>query len=156
VYQGQLLVRQRDYAVLRYEALWQLDTVTYNATARKNAGRQTPVARLYSQAFSADRSTHTVDYAKGPNGRYYAHRSIGQSQRAGRTLGSKQSFYYQMLVEQFLQPLPEAGPAPATAPAPKPKSKGALSAPVEVPYRPEFWAGYRRPGGPLSGSVGQP
>jgi hypothetical protein len=147
VYRGRLLVRQRDYAVLRYEALWQLDTATFNGVARKNAGRPTVIARLYSQVFSADRSTHTVDYAKGINGRYYARRSIGQSQSAGRTLSSKQPFYYQTLVEQFFQPLPEAGPAPA----PKPKQKGALPVPVEVPYRPEFWAGYQRPGGPLAG-----
>ncbi|RZK17320.1 MAG: hypothetical protein EOO56_18200, partial [Hymenobacter sp.] len=47
VYQGRLLVRRRDYAVLRYEALWEDDTTQINATARKNYGRLTPVARLY-------------------------------------------------------------------------------------------------------------
>ena len=148
VYQGRLLVRQRDYAVLRYEALWQLDTATFNTTARKNAGRSTLVARLYRQVFTADRSTHTVEYAPGANGRYYARRSVGQSQSAGRVLGG-QPFYYQTLCEQFFRPLPEAGPPPA----PKPKPKAGAPAPAEVPYRPEFWAGYQRPGGALAAPV---
>ncbi|RZK46084.1 MAG: carboxypeptidase-like regulatory domain-containing protein, partial [Hymenobacter sp.] len=106
VYQGRLLVQKRDYAVVHYEALWQLDTASYNSTARKNAGRNNLLEKLYAQVFSADRSTHVVDYAKGDNGRYYARRSVGVAQTAGRELRNRQPFYYQSLVEQFFRPLP--------------------------------------------------
>ncbi|AMR27624.1 hypothetical protein A0257_11305 [Hymenobacter psoromatis] len=143
-YQGQLLVRARDFAVLRYEALWQLDTATFNSTARKNYGRNNVISRLYAQVFTLSRTTHVVDYQKGDNGRYYARQSVGQGLSTGRTLG-KSPFYYQNLTEYFFQPLPTAGPAPA----PPKKGEPAARQP-EVPYRPEFWAGYKRPGGPLA------
>ena len=143
-YQGQLLVRARDYAVLRYEALWQLDTTTYNAVTRKNYGRNNLISRLYTQVYALQRTTHVVDYKKGTNGRYYARRSVGQTLSTGRTPG-KSPFYYQVLTEYFFRPLPTAGPAPA----PPKKGEPAANA-VEVPYRPEFWAGYQRPGGPLA------
>jgi len=144
VYQGRLLVQKRDYAVLHYEALWQLDTANYNGVARKSQGKNNLVAKLYAQVFSSDRSTHVVDYAKGENGRYYARRSVGVSQTTGRVLGTKQPFYYQSLVEMFFRPLPEAGPAPT------PPAKGAKPVVPEVPYRPEFWQQYQRPGGALA------
>nr|GFC67474.1 hypothetical protein [Tanacetum cinerariifolium] len=112
VYQGRLLVQKRDYAVLHYEALWQLDTANYNSVARKSLGKSNLVAQIYTEVFSADRSTHVVDYHKGENGHYYARRSVGVTQTTGRALRSRQPFYYQSLVEQFFRPLPEAGPAP--------------------------------------------
>jgi erythromycin esterase-like protein len=142
VYQGRLLVQKRDYAVVHYEALWQLDTATFNSVARKSVGRNNLVAQQYVQVFNSDRSTHVVDYAKGGNGRYYANRSVGVAQTTGYAVSSKQPFYYQSLVEQFFKPLPEAGPAPV------PPIKGAR--PPEVPYRPEFWSQYQRPGGALA------
>ncbi|RZK55455.1 MAG: hypothetical protein EOO59_10570, partial [Hymenobacter sp.] len=74
-YQGRLLVRARDYAVLRYEALWQADTAATNATARKNSGRSNAVAHIYPHVFTADLTTHVVDYTKAANGRYYVRRS---------------------------------------------------------------------------------
>jgi erythromycin esterase-like protein len=144
VYQGRLLVQKRDYAVVHYEALWQLDTANYNSVARKNLGKNGLVEKLYAQVFSSDRSTHVVDYTKGENGRYYARRSVGVSQTTGRVLRSKQPFYYQSLVEMFFRPLPDAG-APPTPPA-----KGARPVTPEVPYRPEFWQQYQRPGGALA------
>jgi erythromycin esterase-like protein len=148
-YQGRLLVRARDYAVLRYEALWQADTATTNATARKNFGRPNVVAQLYPHVFTADRTTHVVDYAKAANGRYYVRRSVGQTLNAGRTLG-RGPFYSQSLTEHYFRLLPEVG----AAPAPTPKEKGkAPTAPPTAPYRPEFWAGYQRPGGPLAGAT---
>jgi erythromycin esterase-like protein len=143
VYQGRLLVRRRDYAVLRYEALWQEDTAQVNATARKYYGRPSPIARLYANVFTADRTTHIVDYAKAANGRYYVHRSVGQSASAGRELG-KQPFYTQSFTESYFAPLPTPGPPPA------PPAKGPRPAAPEVPYRPEFWDGYQRPGGALA------
>jgi erythromycin esterase-like protein len=144
VYQGRLLVQKRDYAVVHYEALWQLDTANYNSVARKSQGKNSLVEKLYAQVFSSDRSTHVVDYAKSENGRYYARRSVGVSQTTGRVLGTKQPFYYQSLVEMFFRPLPEAGPPPT------PPAKGAKPVTPEVPYRPEFWQQYPRPGGALA------
>ena len=143
VYQGRLLVRRRDYAVLRYEALWQEDTAHVNATARKYYGRPSPIARLYANVFTADRTTHVVDYAKAANGRYYVRRSVGQSASAGRELGQK-PFYTQTFTESYFAPLPAPGPPPA------PPTKGQAPPVVEVPYRPEFWDGYQRPGGALA------
>ena len=149
-YQGQLLVRARDFAVLHYEALWQVDTATCNAAARKNYGRNNLLAKLYAQVFTLDRTTHVVEYEKGENGRYYARRSVGQTLSTGRTLG-KSPFYYQSLTEYFFRPLPAAGPAPAP-----PKKGEPLARQPEVPYRPEFWASYQRPGGTLATPAGQP
>jgi erythromycin esterase-like protein len=143
VYQGRLLVRRRDYAVLRYEALWQEDTAQVNTVARKYYGRPSPIARLYASVFTADRTTHVVDYAKAANGRYYVRRSVGQSATAGRELG-KQPFYTQSFTESYFTPLPTPGPPPV------PPAKGAPRPVVEVPYRPEFWEGYQRPGGALA------
>ena len=143
-YQGQLLVRARDFAVLHYEALWQVDTTEFNATARKNYGRTNLTAKIFAQLITLGRTTHVVDYKKGENGRYYARRSVGQALSTGRTLG-KSPFHYQSLTEYFFQPLPAAGPAPT----PPKKDEPAAKQP-EVPYRPEFWAGYQRPGGPLA------
>ncbi|RZK55471.1 MAG: carboxypeptidase-like regulatory domain-containing protein, partial [Hymenobacter sp.] len=148
-YQGRLLVRARDYAVLRYEALWQTDTAAVNANARKSYSRSNGLASHYPHVFTADRTTHVVDYAKAANGRYYVRRSVGQTLNAGRTLG-RGPFYSQSLTEHYFRLLPEAGAAPA--PAPKEKGK-APTAPAPAPYRPEFWAGYQRPGGPLAGAA---
>ncbi|WP_166647960.1 erythromycin esterase family protein [Hymenobacter sp. UV11] len=153
VYQGKLLVRQRDYAVLRYEALWQLDTAYYNGVARKNYLKNSLVAQLYRQVFTATRTTHVVDYTQGADNRYYARRSLAQSASAGRVLKTGQPFYYQSQSELFFKPLPDAGPAPV---APKPLKGSPPVSPPPVPYRPEFWNGYQRPGGALATPVGQP
>jgi erythromycin esterase-like protein len=143
-YQGRLLVRRRDYAVLHYEALWEGDTALVNSVARKNYGSRSPIARLYANVFSTDRTTHMVDYAKAANGRYYVRRSVGQSATGGRELG-KQPFYTQSLTESYFTPLPTPGPPPV------PPAKGTPPPPVvEVPYRPEFWDNYQRPGGALA------
>ena len=152
-YQGRLLVRQRDYAVLRYEALWQLDTATYNGVARKNQLKNSLVAQLYAQVLTTQRTTHVVDYAQGDDHRYYARRRLAQALSAGRVLKTRQPFYYQSLSEQFFKPLPNAGPAPV---APRPPKGSPPTPPAEVPYRPEFWHGYPRPGGALPGPAGRP
>jgi erythromycin esterase-like protein len=141
-YQGRLVVRQRDYAVVRYEALWRVDTAAFNSLARKSYGRPKPGPQLYPQVFADDRTTHVVDYAKAENGRYYVRRSLGQALSTGRMLG-KGAFYYQYSSERYFRLLPEAGPAPV------PPVKGAPR-PPEVPYRPEFWEQYQRPGGALA------
>jgi len=137
VYQGRLLVRRRDYAVLRYEALWEDDTTRINATARKYYGRPSPIARLYANVFTADRTTHVVDYAKAANGRYYVQRSVGQTASAGRTLGGP-PFNVQTFTSHYFTLLPEAGPPPVI-------SKGPSQRVPLPPYRAEFWATYKRP-----------
>ena len=142
-YQGRLLVRRRDYAVLRYEALWEGDTALVNSVARKYYGRPSSIAPLYANVFTTDRTTHVVDYAKAANGRYYLRRSVGQSATAGRELGKK-AFYTQTFTESYFTPLATPGPPPA------PPVKGQAAAVVEVPYRPEFWDSYQRPGGALA------
>lgn len=149
-YQGRLLVRQRDYAVVRYEALWQVDTAAFNGAARKSAGHGDAKAHRFIQILTTDRTTHVVDYAKGGNGRYYARRSVGQTLSAGRTPG-RGPFYYQSTNEQYFRPLPSAGPPPAAPP-----KASALTGPPAVPYRPEFWNGYQRPGGALAAPATQP
>ncbi|MGI4744079.1 MAG: erythromycin esterase family protein [Janthinobacterium lividum] len=146
-YQGQLLVRKRDYAVLRYQALWRLDTATYNNTARQNRQKTNLVAQLYTQVVTTNRTTLLVEYAKGDDNRYYARHSLGESLSAGRVLKSGQPFYYQSLSDQFFKPLPAAGPALV---APKQAKDSPPIAPPEVPYRPEFWDTYQRPGGALA------
>ncbi|MGI4739367.1 MAG: erythromycin esterase family protein [Janthinobacterium lividum] len=153
VYQGQLLVRQRDYAVLRYEALWQVDTADYNGVARKNQLKTNLVAQLYSQVLAANRTTHVVEYAKGANNQYYARYSLAQALSAGRVLKSRRPFYYQSERELFFKPLADAGPAPV---APKPTKGSPPTPPAEVPYRAEFWDGYQRPGGALATPAARP
>ncbi|MFD1467284.1 erythromycin esterase family protein [Hymenobacter caeli] len=145
-YQGQLLVRARDYAVLRYEALWQADTAAANAAARKRSGKAGAAAGPLAPVLTAGRTTHVVDYVSAGDGRYYARRSAGQGLSAGRGPG-RHPFYYQVAVEQFFKPLPTAGPPPAL-----PKAGGTPGAPgaPAQPYRPEFWSSYPRPGGALA------
>jgi hypothetical protein len=152
-YQGQLLVRQRDYAVLRYQALWRLDTATYNGVARQNSKKANQIAQLNSEVITANRTTLVVDYAKGTDNRYYARHSLAQALNAGRVLKTKQQFYHQHLSEQFFKPLPAAGPAPVASKQPK---NAPPVAPPVVPYRPEFWNSYQRPGGPLASPAAQP
>ena len=151
-YQGRLLVRRRDYAVLRYEALWQIDTATYNRVARQHYGRKTMVANLYNTLFSADRTTHVVDYARGANGRYYARYSLGQTQSQGHRLGGA-AFFQQVFTEHYFTPLPEAGPRPVAAKQP---TKGPVAPALPVPYRPEFWVSYRRPTGAAAPTAASP
>jgi len=151
-YQGQLLVRRGDYAVLRYQALWRLDTAVHNSVARQNQRKTNLVAQLYSQVVTTDRTTLVVNYAKGADNRYYAQHSLAQALQAGRILKTNRPYYYQHLSEQFFKPLPTAGPAPV---APKQVKGSPPVAPPEVPYRPEFWDSYERPVGPLSRAAGR-
>ncbi|MEJ7666257.1 MAG: hypothetical protein WKG07_45470 [Hymenobacter sp.] len=64
-YQGRLLVRARDHAILHYEALWQLDTAAFNRTARQSQGKNDRKSILFTQFFTTDRATHVVDYRRG-------------------------------------------------------------------------------------------
>ncbi|RTQ49541.1 hypothetical protein EJV47_11990 [Hymenobacter gummosus] len=142
-YAGTLLIRQQDYAVVRYEARWQYDTVQHNAVARKYHGRPGLVAQLYNEVYSASWQTHTVEYQRGANGRYHALSSLGQALTQGHVLGGA-AFYDQKSCEQYLTPLPAGSPHPDHKLQPELEA-GELQQLTKVPERPEFWDAYQRP-----------
>ncbi|WP_236647157.1 erythromycin esterase family protein [Hymenobacter busanensis] len=144
-YSGKVYIRQRDYAVVRYEALWQNDTVLWNATARKCHGRSGLVAKLYPQVYSDHRKAHVVTYEQGANGRYHIASSVAQALNAGHVLGGK-AFYTQKSCEAYFEPLP----AEALATRPDAEKEPALRGGeiwqlTKTEYRPAFWATFRRP-----------
>lgn len=142
-YSGKVYVRQNDFAVVRYEGLWQEDTVEYNAVARKYYGTQNTISRHYSQVFSDDRKVHVVTYQKAADGRYHVATSVAQNVAAGRVLGGK-AFYSQASCEEYFSAWPGAvAPLdPKTEPA---LNNGEIWQLLEAPYRPEFWQTYQRP-----------
>ncbi|UOQ72609.1 carboxypeptidase-like regulatory domain-containing protein [Hymenobacter cellulosilyticus] len=109
-YAGKVYVRQRDYAVVRYEALWQEDTVKNNAIARKYHGTKSSIARLYTKVFSDHRKAHVVTYQQGANGRYHVATSVAQVVSVGHVLGGN-PFYAQKSCEEYFSPLPQASAA---------------------------------------------
>jgi hypothetical protein len=144
-YTGRFYVQQSDYAVVRYEALWESDTVTYNAVARKYAGRNNQIARLYTSVFTDSRTDHVVHYQRMANGRYHVASSTAQGVRAGRVLG-KAAFHQQMLCEEYFTPLP-ARTEPLTS-----DTKSSASMNDHEIYQllnarpnPAFWETYQRP-----------
>ncbi|MBT9394944.1 erythromycin esterase family protein [Hymenobacter sp. NST-14] len=144
-YSGKVYVRQKDYAVTRYEALWQTDTVRYNATARKYSGRANQIARLYAQVYSDSRTAHVVNYEQAANGRYHVSSSIAQALSIGRVLKGN-AFYAQKYCAQYFQQLPPAALANRPDHGDKPGMKSFEIWQVNnTPYRPEFWQTYQRP-----------
>ena len=148
-YTGRLCIQQNNYAVTRYEALWQTDTVTRNAVARKVYGRKTLVAKLYTGIFDDARTDHVVDYAPAANGRYYARHSVGQSLNSGHFLGGR-AFHRQSSCELFFSPLPIGTPLPPLSaninPTIDPRSAGHELFQLQfTDYHPEFWQTYQRP-----------
>ncbi|WBO84618.1 erythromycin esterase family protein [Hymenobacter yonginensis] len=144
-YSGRVYVRQDNYAVVRYEALWQDDTIQNNSIARKYYGRGNTIARLYDRVYTTSRTTHVVMYQQAVNGRYYAAGSIAQAASIGRVLGNS-PFHGQLTCEVYFTP-PKLVNA---AEIPDPKLKGDLGGGgrwqlAKVPYRPEFWQTYQRP-----------
>ena len=145
-YSGRIHVQQDDYAVTRYEALWQSDTVKENAVARQHYGRHDRIASLYRDLFTDARTDHVAEYRQGANGRYHLHHSVAKGISAGRLLGGR-PFYRQSFYELYLSPLPAASPLPAVNPALDPRVANdevyqLFKAP---PVRPEFWQTYQRP-----------
>ncbi|GAB2964401.1 hypothetical protein GCM10027048_37310 [Hymenobacter coalescens] len=137
-YSGRVRIRQRDYAVVHYEALWQYDTLFHNAVARKYRGGNNLSARLYNQQYTDKRTSHVVRYVQDANGRYRVSSSVAQSLSIGRRL-TGQPFYVQKYCEMYpgvpvVEALPTEQPGPAVLPESSP-----------VPYRPEFWQTYQRP-----------
>ena len=145
-YSGRIHVQQTDYAVTRYEALWQSDTVTENAVARQHYGRHNRIASLYRDLFTDARTDHVAEYRLRANGCYHLHHSVAKGISAGRKLGGR-SFYRQSLYELYLSPLPAATSLPAVNQALDPRVANheiyqLFKAP---PMRPEFWRTYQRP-----------
>ncbi|MCI1190142.1 erythromycin esterase family protein [Hymenobacter sp. DH14] len=144
-YSGRLYVQQRDYAVTRYEALWQADTAYINRATRQWYGRPNIRARLYPNLLATDRTDHVVEYLPGANGRYHVRRSVGRNLSVGRTLGGP-AFYRQSSCTEYFTGLPLDTP-PILSKAEMTlgdvhKETAALPKPV---YHPEFWNTYQRP-----------
>jgi len=144
-YSGKVYVRQDNYAVIRYEALWQFDTTRYNAISHKYYGRNNQISRLYTEVFSDNRTANIVLYQKGANGRYHPAESSSQSLAIGRKLGGK-PFYSQGATREYFTSLPaDTALLPLN---PKIEPRIAEFLPVQLkhtPYRPEFWQTYQRP-----------
>ncbi|GAB2771570.1 hypothetical protein GCM10027175_06330 [Hymenobacter latericoloratus] len=144
-YSGKVYVRQDDYAVVRYEALWQFDTVRYNAVAHKYYGRNNQISRLYTEVFSDNRATNTVLYEKGTNSRYHPAVSSFQSVAIGRKLGGR-TFYYQGAGEEYFTGLPAGTALLPVNPNIDPRLAESLQVQLKhTPYRPKFWQTYQRP-----------
>ncbi|TGD81473.1 erythromycin esterase family protein [Hymenobacter wooponensis] len=144
-FSGRLYVQQRDYAVVRYEALWQGDTVQQNAVAHKYYGRQNQIARLYTNVYTDLRTAHVVTYQKAASGRYHVATSVGQAVSVGRVLGQK-PFYYQKACEQYFSVLPAGTQLPPLAITIDPRLKDSeIYLLNHTEYRPEFWRTYQRP-----------
>lgn len=146
-YSGKIYVRQQDYAVMRYESLWQHDTAEVNAIARKYYGTKSSIRNYFSAVFQDHRTTHVVTYQKGTGSRYYATTSVAQSVEVGRVLGRK-PFYNQKTCDVYYTP-PTVVPAaeiPDTKAHPELHGGGTgIWQLAKVPYRPEFWQTYQRP-----------
>ena len=144
-YSGRLYVQQHDYAVTHYEALWQSDTVTENAVARKHYGRHDQISRLYSSIYADARTDHVVEYARAANGRYHVQSSRAQGLSTGRELGG-QPFYRQVSCDEHFTALPTG--TPALPPNPKADPRWAGNELYQLQFtdaHPAFWQTYQRP-----------
>ncbi|WP_460503388.1 hypothetical protein, partial [Hymenobacter agri] len=144
-YSGRLYVQQRNYAVTRYEALWQSDTAYINRAAREWYGKPNMRASLYPNLLTTDRTDHVVDYLADATGRYHVRRSVGRNLSVGRTLGGP-AFYRQSTCTEYFTGLP-AGTPPILSKAEMTvgdvyKETATLPKPE---YHPEFWSRYQRP-----------
>ena len=152
-YSGRLYVQQRNYAVTRYEALWQSDTAYINRTTRQWYGRPNIRARLCPNLLTTDRTDHVVDYLPTGNGRYQVRRSVGRNLSVGRTMGGP-AFYRQSACSAYFTGLP-VGTPPILSKAEltvgdMSKEMATLPQPV---YHPEFWNSYRRPAALVEATV---
>ncbi|MBD2724682.1 erythromycin esterase family protein [Hymenobacter armeniacus] len=144
-YSGQLEIQQRDYAVTRYQALWQMDTVKWNAVAHKHAPKHDFVAHLYNTILTDSRTDHVVEYAKGANGRYHVRRSIGKGVGVGRVIGGS-AFHTQKICDEYFADLPAGTALPPPNPKLEPRFVGhELDELTLTEFRPEFWQTYQRP-----------
>ena len=144
-YSGRLYVQQRDYAVTRYEALWQSDTAYINRAAREWYGRPNIRARLYPNLQTTDRTDHVVDYLADATGRYHVRHSVGRNLSVGRTLGGP-AFYRQSTCTEYFTGLPLDTPPILSKAEITVEAVGKEMATQTKPiYHPEFWRTYQRP-----------
>jgi erythromycin esterase-like protein len=145
-YSGRLYVQKSDYAVLRYEALWEGDTATRNAVARRVYGKQNMTSRLYTSLYADARTDHVVTYARAANGHYYARHSTAQGISVGRVLGGI-PFHFQKYCDQYFTVLPAGTVAPLLNPKLDPHWAGSEIYQITniKDYHPEFWEAYKRP-----------
>ncbi|RSK46169.1 erythromycin esterase family protein [Hymenobacter perfusus] len=144
-YSGKIYVRQQDYAVMRYESLWQHDTAEVNSIAHKYYGTRSSIRNYFPAVYQDHRTTHVVTYQKDTSGRYYAATSVAQSVEVGHVLGRK-PFYNQKTCDVYYTP-PTVVPAteiPDVKAQPELHGTGIWQL-AKVPYRPEFWQTYQRP-----------
>ncbi|MET4076842.1 erythromycin esterase family protein [Hymenobacter sp. UYCo722] len=142
---GRFYVQQRDYAVRRYQALWEHDTLTMNAIARQHAGRHDRIAPHYNTIYADDRTDHFVEYERGTNGRYYVAHSVAQAVSAGRVLG-KAPHHHQILCEEYFTPQPATTPPLPPDPKLDPRlADGEIYQLYKAIPHPEFWQTYQRP-----------
>ena len=143
-YSGQIYVQQRDHAVLRYQALWQTDTMVFNTVINKWLPRPDQL-RLHASLLSDYRTDHAVMYARSVNGRYHVCHSLAQAVRAGRVIGG-QAFYRQVSCETYFTPLPAGTPPLPLNPKFHTKLEiGELPQLQYTDYHPAFWDAYQRP-----------
>ena len=138
-------MQQSNYAVTRYEALWQHDTAYINRVARQHDGKRDSGARGYPNVLTDSRTDHVVTYEPAASGRYHVRRSVGQGISVGRTLGGA-SFHRQSSCEEYFTALP-AGTPPVFSKAEMTLGEvQAASAKLPPPeYHPAFWQTYQRP-----------
>ena len=143
-YSGHIYVQQHDHAVLRYHALWQTDTMVFNAVINKWVSG-TDQLRWHSSLLSDYRTDHAVTYARAANGRYHVQQSCAQAVRAGRVIGG-QAFYRQLSCETYFAPLPAGTPPLPLNPKFHTKLEiGELPQLQYTDYHPAFWQTYQRP-----------
>ncbi|MBX0291332.1 erythromycin esterase family protein [Hymenobacter sp. HSC-4F20] len=139
-YSGRIYVRQQDYAVVRYESLWQHDTTEVNAIAHKYYGTKSNIRHHFPAVFQDHRATHVVTYQQASNGRYYAAASIAQAVEVGHVLGRK-PFYNQKTCDVYYTP-PVVVPA---AEVDNIRAHPELHGSGAGATHPEFWQTYQRP-----------
>lgn len=144
-YSGRLYIQRSNYAVTRYEALWQADTAYINAAARRHEGQHNSLAHMYNSLLTDSRTDHVVDYVPAANGRYQVRRSVGQGVNAGRRLGGA-SFYHQSSCEEYFTSLPAGTPPPlAKAEMTVGEVQEEMTKLPPPEYHPAFWQTYQRP-----------
>ncbi|MDU0369494.1 erythromycin esterase family protein [Hymenobacter endophyticus] len=148
-YSGRIYVREQDYAVVRYESLWQHDTAEVNAIAHKYYGTKSNIRHFFNAVYQDHRTTHVVTYQQAGNGRYYASASVAQALEVGHMLsGRGRHFYNQKTCDVYYAPPVVVPAAEVPDPNARPELRGdstGIWQVGKVSNRPDFWQTYQRP-----------